>query len=389
MYNILTINDISSKGIDKFEPENFLVDDCLKEADGILVRSADLHNYDMPQGVLAIARAGAGTNNIPVDKCTSEGIVVFNTPGANANAVKELVLTGMLLSSRKIFKGIEWSKTLKGQEGIEAKVEKGKKAFVGPELHGKTLGVVGLGAIGVLVANMATALGMEVVGYDPYLSVHSALKLEKGIILADTIDGVLANADYITLHLPYNKNTNQLINSEMFAKMKEGVRLLNFARGELVDNHALKTALEDGVVYRYVTDFPCEEVLNMKNVIAMPHLGGSTPESEENCAVMAALEIKDFLQYGIIKNSINLPDCDLAFTGKPRLTLVHRNIPKMVGGVTAIIADENLNIDNMVNKSKGDVAYTVVDLDGLSDKEDELLELLRAIPGMIKVRLIK
>ncbi|OON99020.1 MAG: 3-phosphoglycerate dehydrogenase [Epulopiscium sp. Nele67-Bin004] len=388
MYNVLTLNEISAKGTDKLCASDFNVGNNVEAAQAVIVRSADMHSYDLNPELLGIARAGAGTNNIPIDKCTDEGIVVFNTPGANANAVKELVLTGMLLSSRKILEGIEWTKGLKGTEGIPANVESGKKQFIGPELRGKKLGVIGLGAIGVLIANSAVSLGMEVIGYDPFLSVQSAWNISAGVELAPNMDAVLVDSDFITIHVPFNKETKGMFNEELFAKVKTGCRLLNFSRGELVDTDALTKALENGTLYRYITDFPNEDMLNLDNVISIPHLGASTPESEENCAEMAALQLKDFLQFGIIKNSVNFPECDSPYCGKARITLAHKNVPKMVGSITNILADENLNIDNMVNKSKGDIAYTIVDLDTLGDKSEDILAKLNAIQGMIRVRLI-
>ncbi|MCQ4725973.1 phosphoglycerate dehydrogenase [Anaerotignum faecicola] len=389
MYNILTLNAISEKGLAKLPPDLFAISDKTENPDGIIVRSAEMHEYEAPGSLLAVARAGAGTNNIPIDKFSENGIVVFNTPGANANAVKELVLTAILISSRKIVEGIEWSNSLKGKENIDKLVESGKKQFAGPEIKGKKLGVIGLGAIGVLVANAAVALGMEVIGYDPFLSVYSAWSISSEVELADSIASIVTQCDYITVHVPLNADTKNMFNDELFGMMKKGTRLLNFSRGGLVETAALKKALADGVVDKYITDFPSEEVLNLDNVLAIPHLGASTPESEENCAEMAAIEIKAFLKYGTIKNSVNFPNCEALYTGKARITIAHQNIPNMVGSMTAIFAKENLNIDNMINKSKGEWAYTIIDLDSLCGKNDTILAELRALPGVKKARIVR
>lgn len=389
MYNILTLNAISEKGLAKLPPDLFAISDKTENPDGIIVRSAEMHEYEAPGSLLAVARAGAGTNNIPIDKFSENGIVVFNTPGANANAVKELVLTAILISSRKIVEGIEWSNSLNGKENIDKLVESGKKQFAGPEIKGKKLGVIGLGAIGVLVANAAVALGMEVIGYDPFLSVYSAWSISSEVELADSIASIVTQCDYITVHVPLNADTKNMFNDELFGMMKKGTRLLNFSRGGLVETAALKKALADGVVDKYITDFPSEEVLNLDNVLAIPHLGASTPESEENCAEMAAIEIKAFLKYGTIKNSVNFPNCEALYTGKARITIAHQNIPNMVGSMTAIFAKENLNIDNMINKSKGEWAYTIIDLDSLCGKNDTILAELRALPGVKKARIVR
>lgn len=389
MYNILTLNSISEKGLVKLPAKDFVIADKMENPDGIMVRSADMHTYEMPDTLLAIARAGAGTNNIPVDKCAEKGIVVFNTPGANANAVKELVLTGILISSRKIVEGIEWSKSLKGKENIDKLVESGKSQFAGPEIKGKKLGVIGLGAIGVMVANAAVSLGMEVMGYDPYLSVYSAWSISSDVELADSVASIVAQCDYVTLHVPLNDSTKNMFNDELFDMMKSGARLLNFARGGLVETSALKKALDNGTLDKYITDFPGEEVLNLDNVLAIPHLGASTPESEENCAEMAAIELKAFLKYGTIKNSVNFPNCESLYTGKARVTIAHKNIPNMVGSITALFAKENLNIDNMLNKSKGDWAYTIIDIDSLCGKNDILIDGLKKLPGVVRARIVR
>ncbi|MCI8342330.1 MAG: phosphoglycerate dehydrogenase [Firmicutes bacterium] len=389
MYNILTLNTISEKGLKKLPENLFNVSSDMQNPEGIIVRSAEMHDYNVPDSLLAVARAGAGTNNIPIDAMSEKGIIVFNTPGANANAVKELVLTAILISSRKIVEGIEWSNSLKGKENIDKLVESGKKQFAGPEIKGKKLGVIGLGAIGVLVANAAVALGMEVMGYDPYLSVYSAWSISSEVELADGVEPIISQCDYVTIHVPLNDNTKNMFNDEMFSMMKKGVRLLNFSRGGLVETEALRKALKDGIVDKYITDFPDEEVLNMDNVLAIPHLGASTPESEENCAEMAATEIKGFLKYGTIKNSVNFPNCEALYTGKARITIAHQNIPNMVGSITAIFAKENLNIDNMINKSKGQWAYTIIDLDSLCGKNEALLADLKALPGVKKARIVR
>lgn len=389
MFNILTLNAISNVGLSKLGAKDFTVSDKMENPDGIILRSYEMHDMDIPESVLCVARAGAGTNNIPIDKCSERGIVVFNTPGANANAVKELVITGILISSRKIIEGIEWSKSLKGKENIDKLVEKGKSQFAGPEIKGKKLGVVGLGAVGVLVANAAVALGMEVYGYDPYLSVDAAWSLLSDVTKADSIEAMVKECDYITIHVPLNASTKGMFNDELFSVMKKGTRLLNFARGGLVDTAALKKAIENGTVDKYITDFPGEDVLNLDNVIAIPHLGASTPESEENCAEMAAIELKAYLKYGTITNSVNFPKCVAMYTGKARITVAHKNVPNMIGAITAVLAKENLNIDNMVNTSKGDWAYTLIDLDSLQGKNDDIVAELKKLDGVVSVRIVR
>lgn len=389
MYNVKTLNAISPVGLNKLEPERFGIcsgDEC---PDGIILRSFDMHNMDMPETLACIARAGAGTNNIPIDECSEKGIVVFNTPGANANAVKELVLTGIFISSRKIVEGIEWAKELKGKENVDKLVEKGKGQFTGPEIKGKKLGVIGLGAIGVLVANSAVNLGMEVYGYDPFLSVDAAWSLSSDVIKARSMEELVAECDYITIHVPLNKSTKNMYNKDLFSVTKKGARLLNFARGGLVDIEALKSAIEDEIITAYVTDFPDAEVIELDNVICIPHLGASTPESEENCAEMAAVELKQYLEYGIIKNSVNFPDCDAPYTGKARLAILHKNDSGKIGSIAAIISGAGLNIDNMVNKSKGPWAYTLINLDTFNGKSGELVEKLGGLEGVCRVRIVK
>ncbi len=386
MYQIKKLNKISSAVYDELHKSNYNVSDDipLEEADGILVRSAKCHDMEIPEHLLAVARAGAGVNNIPIDRMTEKGVVVFNTPGANANAVKELVICGMLMASRNVIDGVAWANTLKGTQDVAKQVEKGKSQFVGPELMGKTFGVIGLGAIGVLVANAADALGMKVVGFDPYLSVNSALHLSGKVTIAATIDELLKNSDYITVHVPLMDATRNYISAPEFSKMKQGVMLLNYARGGIVNEAALKEALHEGKVAKYITDFPDDELLTMDNVICIPHLGASTPESEENCAVMAAAELREYIETGAIRNSVNMPACALNPPKGYRLTLIHKNLPNMVGQMTAILAAEGLNIEEMTNKSRGDIAYTVFDLN--AEPSEHALAKLGEIDGMIKIR---
>lgn len=389
MYNVLTLNSISEVGLNKLNPKKYVIGNEIADPDGIILRSYDMHQMELPETLAAVARAGAGTNNIPIDKCSEKGIVVFNTPGANANAVKELVLTGIFLSSRKIVAGIEWAKELKGKENVDKLVEKGKGQFTGPEIMGKKLGVIGLGAIGVLVANAAISLGMEVYGYDPFLSVDAAWSLSSKVKRAGTREELVAECDYITIHVPLNDNTRGMYNKELFEITKPGARLLNFARGGIVDTAALKEAIDKGIITEYITDFPDAEVIELDNVICIPHLGASTPESEENCAEMAALELKQYLEYGNIKNSVNFPACSIPYTGKARLAILHRNIKGMVGAVANAISDEGLNIDNMVNNNKGEYAYTLIDLDTFDGKQDDIAAKLAKVEGILKVRIAK
>ena len=385
MFDILTLNKIAKCGLDKLSA-NFVVSDSCADPDGIILRSFSMHEMELGKNLKCVARAGAGVNNIPIEKCTEKGIVVFNTPGANANAVKELVLLGLLISSRKVVPGIEWAKTLSGKGAEVGKmVEKGKSSYVGPEIKGKTLGVIGLGAIGAMVANAAEALGMKVIGYDPFMTVDAAWRLSSGIVHAASMDEVFENSDYLTLHMPANDSTNGSINSEAFAKMKDGVRILNFARGSLVNDAHLAVALEEGKVACYVTDFPNDAVLSMENVIAIPHLGASTPESEDNCAVMAAAELREYLENGNIKNSVNFPDCEMPRCGA-RITVTHKNIPNMLSNFSAIVGDKGINIVNMLNKSKKENAYTIMDIDG--DISDDVQGAISAIDGVYSVRVI-
>lgn len=388
MFKIATLNNISAKGLIYFN-DKFQITDCIDDADGILVRSAKMHDMDFSKNLKAIARAGAGVNNIPVDKCSEAGIVVFNTPGANANAVKELVIAGLLLSSRKIVQGIGWTRTLQGKgDEVEKLVEKCKSEFTGCEIKGKTLAVIGLGAIGVMVANAASALGMNVIGYDPFISVKSALELSRKIRLIEKLDDLLAEAHFISLHVPMVSETKYMINKEKFSKMKEGVKILNFARGEIVDDDALIEALKLGIVDRYVTDFPNDKLLGLENVIPVPHLGASTPESEENCAIMAVEEISDYLENGNITNSVNFPDCSLGICKTAgRIGVLHKNIPAMISRITSTMGELNINISDMNNRSKNLYAYTLVDID--SPVTDAQVEALRNVDGIIGVRVIK
>ena len=384
MYQIQTLNKISKKGLAVLD-ENYTCADETENPDGIILRSFKMHDMELPESLRAVARAGAGVNNIPIDKCTDKGIVVFNTPGANANAVKEIVLGALFLASRKIVQGIEWEKTLIGSgDDIPSLVEKGKSAFAGPEIEGKTLGVVGLGAIGVRVANAAHHLGMNVIGFDPYLSVDAAWHMTRFAHKANSLDELLEKADYITIHVPSTPSTKGMFNSEAFAKMKKGARLLNFSRGSLVDENDVQEAIANGTVATYVTDFGSEALLKCENVICLPHLGASTPESEENCAVMAANEIKDFLENGNIKNSVNFPECDMGKKTGERITILHKNVTGMIKKITDAL--ESLNIANMINKSKGDNAYTMIDVDGRCDAA--AIDAIAAMPDVIKVTLL-
>lgn len=387
MYNIQTLNKISKYGTDNFDTAKYTVADEVANPDAIMVRSAAMHDMEFGSNLLAIARAGAGVNNIPVDKCAEQGICVFNTPGANANAVKELVIAGLLLTSRKIPDAMIWAQTLKGNGAEVGKmVEKGKSQFAGPEIMGKTLGIIGLGAIGVLVANAAIALGMKVVGYDPFLSVKAALSLDPSVKTVSDVKDLYAAADYVTIHVPFNADTKGTINADAIAAMKDGVRVLNFARGELVDNSAILPALESGKVAAYITDFPSDEVLGAKGVIAVPHLGASTPESEDNCAKMAALELIDYIENGNIKNSVNYPDASMNAAGT-KICVMHKNVPAVISALTTALGDAGLNIDNMLNKSKKDYAYTLLDVAG--NVSDDVVAKLAAVDTVIKVRVIK
>ena len=384
MFNIQTKNKISPIGLERFD-KNYTIADEMAAPDAIILRSASLHDEVFPQSLLAIARAGAGVNNIPVDRCSDEGIVVFNTPGANANAVKELVLCGLFLASRKVTAGIEWEKTLKGNGAEVGKlVEKGKGAFVGPEVAGKKLGVIGLGAIGGLVANAATHLGMEVIGYDNYLSVDAAWHLSRSVKKAASLKEIYEQCDYITIHVPYMADTKDYINADAIAQMKDGVRILNFARGELVNSDALLAGIASGKVACYVTDFANDAQLGVDNIICLPHLGASTPESEDNCARMAADELVNFLTTGNIKNSVNFPNVEADRAGDKRICILHKNVPNQIAQFTAALA--GTNIENLVNKSRKDYAYTIIDVTG--ELTDAMTDALKAVDGVIRFRVI-
>ena len=387
MYKILCLNKNSPVGTKRLG-EAYTFSPEMENPDGILVRSASMHERELEENLLAIARAGAGVNNIPLAKCTEQGIVVFNTPGANANAVKELVLAALFLTSRKVIPAIDWVKTLKGQgDQVEKLIEKGKGAFAGPEIQGKTLGVVGLGAIGILVANAACQLGMEVYGYDPFLSVDSAWHLSSAVHRSLSLEEIYAQCDYITLHLPQTPETKNMINGETLGKMKDGVRLLNFARGGLVDTDALLAALAQGKVAAYATDFPADAMIGVENIVAIPHLGASTPESEDNCARMAVDQLKDYLENGNILNSVNLPSVSMAREpGTRRVCLIHKNVPNTIAMLAAACGEAGINIENMQSKSRGEYAYTILDVSGELTKD--AVDSLRQMEPMIKARVI-
>ena len=384
MFNILTLNKIAKCGLDQLNDNYKITDDANVDADGIILRSFKMHDMELPESLKAVARAGAGTNNIPIDKCSEKGIVVFNTPGANANAVKELVIAGMLLASRDVIGGVAWANTLTGDD-VDKQVEKGKSNFAGCEIKGKTLGIIGLGAIGILVANAAYALGMEVIGYDPYLSVDSALKLSRHVKKANSPEEVYAAADYITIHVPLMDSTRNTINAETIAQMKAGVIILNFARGGLVNNADIKKALADGKVAKYVVDFADSETVNQPGIINIPHLGASTAESEDNCAVMAAQELADYLENGNILNSVNFPNCSLPEDNIGRIAIAHKNIPNVIAKFTEALS--SVNISDMINKSKGELAYTIINTDHAIPAE--AIEKLNQIDAVIRVRVIK
>ena len=388
MYRIKTLNKISAAGLNLLDQTRFQVGGDVENEDGILVRSAAMHDYVFPDALRAIARAGAGTNNIPIDRCSENGIVVFNTPGANANAVKELVIAALLLASRDIVGGCNWVREQVADDSVKVEdvVEKGEAAFAGPERYHKTLGVIGLGAIGALVCNVALELGMDVYGYDPFLSVGAALRLDRHVHVVQDVEELYRVSDYITIHVPYTNDTKDFINADTIAKMKGHVRILNLARGGLVNDDDMLEALESGRVARYVTDFPDEKICRGKNVIAMPHLGASTPESEENCARMAADQLKEYLVNGNIRNSVNLPNVVQEWSGICRLCLIHKNVPAMLTQITTILSDEGVNVENLTNKSKKEYAYTLVDVN--SRIKDDVADELRAIPGMIRVRVL-
>lgn len=386
MIKVFYANPISPKGT-AFLDEKYEVTGDIKQSVVTLVRSQNLKDIELGDQLLAIARAGAGVNNIPLQECAEKGIVVFNTPGANANAVKELVIASLIMASRKIAAGMDWVKTLQGESGIAETVEKGKSAFAGTEIAGKTIGVVGLGAIGVLVANAAHSLGMNVLGYDPYISVQAAWNLSRSVTHEKDLNRLFANSDYISLHLPLLPSTEKMINQEVLSKMKDGVVILNYSRDLLVDEVALAEALEQGKVAQYMSDFPNEQSMTMKNTQLTPHIGASTEESEENCAVMAVQEVMDFIENGNIKNSVNYPNCDMGKVADlTRLCVLHRNIPNMIGKLAGFLGGKNCNIANMLNKSRGEYAYSMFDLDG--DVPSDVLAELAKMEGCLRVRLI-
>ena len=386
MFEIKTMNNIAVQGLDELAANGLTVDVDAENPDGLLIRSAKLHDAVFGDKLLAIARAGVGTDNVPVDRCTEAGIAVFNTAGANAEAVKELALCALLLASRDIVGGIEWVKSLAGNENVAAAVEKGKSAYVGPEINGKTLGIIGLGAIGFRVANAAAELGMTVYGYDPYMSVDAAWRLSSEVKHAADIETIFRQCDYIMVQVHYNNETRHMLGAEQIAKMKQGVRIINLARGELVDDAALIPALKSGKVARYVTDFPNNDLVGLKNVVAIPHLGASTPESEEKCAVMAAKELADYLYNGNIKNGVNLPSVSLERAGVCRLCVIHRNVPRMINHFLDLIGEENINVEHMINKPRGDVAYTIIDTGSVIGSA--ITDKIAAMDEVMRVRVI-
>ena len=382
MPEILKLNEISEVANKEF-PEGYVFSKEVKDPDGIMLRSFNMHEYPLGEKLLAVARAGAGTNNIPIPACTEKGIVVFNTPGANANAVKELVICELFLGGRKIVDAIEWVKTLKGTEGISKAVEKGKSSFVGHEVLGKTLGVIGLGAIGVMVANTAVELGMNVIGYDPYLSISGALHLDNRVHMAD-LPALLQKADFVTVHVPLTPSTERMFNAENIAKMKDGSVLINNSRGELVDTDAVLEALESGKLERYITDFPADKLIGAKNCICVPHLGASTPEAEDNCAAMAARELVDYIENGNITHSVNYPDVCAPRSSVCRITVMHENVKEVISKITSLISAGGINIANLLDKSKGNTAYMLLDLDDIPD--DSVIEKIKEMDSVSRVR---
>ncbi len=387
MYNIHYLNKISPKGTALWK-EEYQSTDNVEQADAIMVRSAAMHDMEFSDKLVAIARAGAGVNNIPLDRCAEEGIVVFNTPGANANGVKELAICGMLLGSRDVVGGIQWVKSIKDEGDVGKKVEKGKSQFAGVEIMGKTLGVIGLGAIGGPLANAAIGLGMDVYGYDPYISIDAAWHLDSNITPVKTLDEIYEKCDIITMHVPLLDSTKKMINAETIAQMKDGVIILNFARDLLVDDDAMEAALKSGKVRKYITDFPNDKTAGMEGVVAIPHLGASTEESEDNCAKMAVRQVMDYIENGNIKNSVNFPACDMGVCTKPgRVTVLHRNIPNTISQFTTALAADNINISDMINRSKGEYAYTMLDLD--EPTPQKVVEHLKSIESVLRVRVIR
>ena len=387
MYKIKTMNHISPYGLQKLEERGCVVGEDIQAPDGLILRSADLHSYAFEPSLIAIARSGAGTNNIPLEDCCRRGIVVFNSPGANAEAVKEQILCSLVLSSRDVLGSIDWVKGLNGRgKDIPALVEKGKSQFTGPELMGKTVGVLGLGATGALVANACLALDMDVIGYDPFMSVEAAWRLSRDAKRADDIEEIFRNCDYISINIPYNEDTHHMLDAKAFAAMRDGVRIINESRAEVVDDDAMLAALESGKVAKYVTDFPNERILGGKNVIALPHLGACTPESEDRCAEMAAKQLYEYLKNGNIVNSVNLPSAKLERMGVCRLCVIHRNVPRMITRILDFISDRNINVEHMINKPRDKYAYTIVDL-GASIGED-IADSIRAMDNVLRVRVI-
>lgn len=383
MHKVIKLNAISAAAAPEFGSDYVFGD--FSDPEAILLRSFNMHDYAMPESTLCVGRAGAGVNNIPIDACSQRGVVVFNTPGANANAVKELVICGLFLAGRKIADGIAWAKTLEGKGADVGKtVEKGKSAFVGSEIKGKTLGVIGLGAIGAMVANAAIGLGMKVLGYDPYISVDAAWNLNSGIKKETDVNEIFKKSDFISLHVPLNDGTRATVNKDTIAIMKDGAAILNFARGELADENAVIEALKSGKLTRYVTDFPTDALLTTENVVAIPHLGASTPEAEDNCAVMVARQVVDFIENGNITNSVNMPNCALPRQGKSRITVFHRNVKNMLGSITSIIGGEGVNISNMLSRAKGDFAYLMLDLD--EELSTDALARISELNDVIRVR---
>lgn len=383
MHKVIKLNAISAAAAPEFGSDYVFGD--FSDPEAILLRSFNMHDYAIPESTLCVGRAGAGVNNIPIDACSQRGVVVFNTPGANANAVKELVICGLFLAGRKIADGIAWAKTLEGKGADVGKtVEKGKGAFVGSEIKGKTLGVIGLGAIGAMVANAAIGLGMKVLGYDPYISVDAAWNLNSGIKKETDVNEIFKQSDFISLHVPLNDGTRATVNKDTIALMKDGAAILNFARGELADENAVIEALKSGKLTRYVTDFPTDALLTTENVVAIPHLGASTPEAEDNCAVMVARQVVDFIENGNITNSVNMPNCALPRQGKSRVTVFHRNVKNMLGSITSIIGGEGVNISNMLSRAKGDFAYLMLDLD--EELSTDALARISELNDVIRVR---
>ncbi|MFV0507439.1 MAG: phosphoglycerate dehydrogenase [Bacteroidales bacterium] len=389
MAKILILNKIDKEGLNLLEGTSFEVGENIKDAEGILVRSAKLHDMEFSPNLKAIARAGAGTNNIPTDRLTEKGVVVFNTPGANAEAVKELVISGLLMASRGIAESVQWASTIKDKgDAIPSLIEDYKKNFKGQEIRNRTLGVIGLGAIGLLVANAAQALGMKVTGYDPYISVQHAWRLSRNVKAAKSLDNLLSKSEYITLHVPLLAGTRHTVSNEFISKCKNGVKILNFSRGELVDNVAMRTALESNKVAKYITDFPNKETLAMERCVNLPHLGASTSESETNCAIMAVEQLKNYLEDGNIKNSVNFPDAELERNGYARLVIANKNIPNMVGQITSVLAKDNINIENMLNKNRNDLAYNIIDIDQ-KVLNKKIIAKIREIEGVLMVRFIQ